>query len=199
MSLIIIEGNRKAGKSFLLNSQKVFPVFKFEFNEIFSGFRLFRDSPATHYLGLGKELMLHQLNRDGFLKNQFATGWNKTTNTFLVDRGIISNTVWGVFQDRISLNEAEDQIKWISKSSLLNNSYFVAIKGVSTDLRKKDIWDEDDTRVQEEIDLFNHFYNLMEKMGVSIKYFENKFNADSEAEFSNFLKQLELEITCVEY
>jgi len=197
--LLVVEGNRRAGKSFLINSQKVFPTFKFEFNEAFSGLNLKRDSPDTHYLGLGKELMLHQLNRDGFLKEQFPIGWMRSTPCFVVDRGIISNTVWGVFQNRITLREAEEQIRWIVKSGLLLDSYFVAIEGTSTQERRKDIWDGDDSRVQEEIDLFNHFYNLMDRMGYKVNRFKNNFDKVSEDNFTNFLKELETRITCVEY
>jgi len=193
MSLIVIEGARKSGKSFLINSQKVFPIFKFEFNEAFSGLNLQRESPDTHYLGLGKELMLHQLNRDGFLKNQFPISWMKSTTSFVVDRGIVSNTVWGVFQKRISLHEAEEQIRWVIKSGLLSDSYFIAIEGTFPQDRKKDIWDGDDSRIQEEIDLFNHFYDLMDGMGYKVNRFKNNFDKISENNFTNFLKELELE------
>ena len=191
MSLIVIEGARKSGKTFLINSQRILPTFKFQFNEAFSGLKLERDSADTHYLGLGKELMIHQLNRDGFLKEQFPIGWMQSTSSFMVDRGIISNTVWGVFQKRITLAQAEEQIKWIARSGLLQDSYFVAIEGTSVQERKKDMWDQDDSRIQEEIDLFNHFYKLMERLGYNIHRFMNNFNKESEQDFHNFLIELE--------
>ena len=66
MSLIIVEGARLSGKSFLVGSQKIYPVFKFDFNGAFSGLDFQKNSTDAHYLGLGKELMLQQLNHFGF-------------------------------------------------------------------------------------------------------------------------------------
>ena len=36
MPLIIVEGSRKSGKSYLVSKQSDFPVFKFDFNSNFS-------------------------------------------------------------------------------------------------------------------------------------------------------------------
>ena len=198
MSLIIIEGARKSGKSFLINSQKVFPSFKFEFNEAFSGLKFEKNSTDVHYFGLGKEIMLHQLDRDGLIKNQFPTGWNKTTDCVIIDRGIISNTVWAIFQDRITKEKAEQELKWVINTGLLRNSCFVLIEGTSSDERKKDVWDSDDIRVQEEKDLFNYFINLLEKTGHMVRRFQNNFDANSVVEFDNFLKNIESEL-CAEF
>ena len=173
----ILEGNRRSGKSFLCHSQKTYPLFKFDFNECFSGLNFKKDSSDIHFLGLGKELMLHQLNRDGFLNGDF-----------IVDRGIITNSVWGVFQKRISLEQAERELLWSINSGLLVRSSFIGIIGVSPEGRSKDIWDSEDSRAQEEIDLFNHFYELMESNGIPIKRFVNNFNEESEKEFIEFIK-----------
>ena len=197
MSIICCEGARRSGKSFLINSQKVFPHFKFEFNEAFEGLVFEKSSTDVHYFGLGKELMLHQLDRDGLLVKQFPTGWNKNTNSIIVDRGIITNTVWAIFQNRISEQQAEKELRWVMRQDLLRNSCFVCIEGTAQLERKKDIWDSADARVQEEKDLFNHFFNLLEKTGHNVKRFKNNFDTNSVVEFDNFLKDIESELCAV--
>ncbi len=183
MSLIIIEGARRSGKSFLISSKSDVPVFKFDFNPVFEGLNFMKNSPEVHYLGLGKELMLHQLNRDGFIDGNI-----------IVDRGIITNTVWAVFQRRISLELAKKEIEWCINSGLLVNTSFVAIIGTHSDKRSKDIWDGDDSRVTEEIDLFNEIYNFMEVRGIKIHRFTNTFDPSAINNFSNFINEL----ICVE-
>jgi hypothetical protein len=179
MSLIVIEGARRSGKTFLIESQRIYPVFKFPFNETFVGLEFQKDSTDVHYLGLGKELMLQQLDHSGMFD------W-----PFIVDRGIISNTVWAVFQKRIPMDKAKKELDWVIGSGILRNTHFVAIYGTSSESRAKDVWDSDDARVKEEIDLFNEIYEFMEEKGIKIHRFVNAFNPESVTEFSNFLKRL---------
>jgi hypothetical protein len=59
MGLLLIEGNRKGGKSFLISKQNILPVFKFDFNSNFSTWDFGKQSEDIHWFGLGKEVMLH--------------------------------------------------------------------------------------------------------------------------------------------
>jgi hypothetical protein len=179
MSLIIIEGARRSGKSFLIGAQRLYPVFKFDFNGTFSGLEFEKDSTDAHYLGLGKELMLQQLNHFGMFD------W-----PFIVDRGIITNTVWAVFQKRIPIEKAKKELDWVIRTGILRNTHFVAVQGTSQETRTKDVWDADDDRVQEEIDIFNEIYKFMEERGIKIHRFYNQFNLESAKEFNEFIKKL---------
>lgn len=179
MSLIIVEGARKSGKSFLINSQRIYPVFKFDFNGAFSGLEFEKNSTDAHYLGLGKELMIQQLNHFGFFDYPF-----------IVDRGIITNTVWAVFQKRISMEKAKKELEWVVSTGILRNTDFVAIYGTSSESRTKDLWDEDDSRVNEEINLFEEIYHFLEQKGIKIHRFYNQFDRQSEETFNEFLKSL---------
>lgn len=179
MSLIVIEGARRSGKSFLIQSQRIYQVFKFDFNGTFSGLEFTKDSKDAHYLGLGKELMLQQLNHFGFFDYPF-----------IVDRGIITNTVWAVFQNRITMEKAKKELDWVVSTGMLSNTHFVAIYGTSTESRSKDIWDGDDSRVEEEKNLFEEIYEFLEERGIKIHRFHNRFNQESTKEFNEFIKNL---------
>jgi hypothetical protein len=98
MPLIIVEGSRKSGKSYLVSRQAQLPVFKFDFNSNFSVWSFEKQSEDIHWFGLGKEIMLHELNLSGFLEDM------------VVDRGILTNSVWGVFQGRITKEQAEQDL-----------------------------------------------------------------------------------------
>ena len=87
MPLIIVEGSRKSGKSYLISKQSDFPVFKFDFNSNFSAWDFGKQSEEIHWFGLGKEVMLHELNSSGFLEEM------------IIDRGILTNSVWVYFKE----------------------------------------------------------------------------------------------------
>jgi hypothetical protein len=173
MPLIIVEGSRKSGKSYLISQQDHFPVFKFDFNSNFSLWDFDKQSSDIHWFGLGKEVMLHELNSLGFLEQM------------VVDRGILTNSVWGVFQKRISKEQAEQDLINFHKRGLFKNIRIILVEGEWDQKRSKDIWDEDDTRAEEERSLFRSFSSLLKDLGVEVISFTNKFDLDSIEHFKN--------------
>ena len=173
MPLIIVEGSRKSGKSYLISKQTDFPVFKFDFNSNFSTWDFGKQSSDIHWFGLGKEVMLHELNSSGFLEQM------------VVDRGILTNSVWGVFQKRISKEQAERDLINFHKRGLFKNVRIILVEGEWDQKRSKDIWDEDDTRAEEERSLFRSFSSLLKDLGVEVISFTNKFDLDSIEHFKN--------------
>jgi hypothetical protein len=180
MPLLVVEGPRKAGKSHLVSMQTVCPVFKFDFNKNFSWWNLERESRETHFWGLGKEIMLHELNKGGHLKDKWL----------LVDRGILTNSVWGVFQKRISQQQAIGDLTKFSDLGLLENTRFLLIEGKLEGQRKKDIWDADDARVEEERSLFSSFSQALLELNVPVDTFHNQFDEDSLNRFISLLKNI---------
>lgn len=180
MSLLIVEGPRKSGKTYLVNNQNIHPVFKFNFNENFSKWNLSKKSVDTHWFGLGKEVMLHELYKDSFIGKK---------ETLVTDRGILTNSVWGVFQNRTSEEQARRDLKNFKKLGLLDGVTFIVIEGTWEEERKKDIWDEDDSRVEEERYLFKSFSLLLQDLGVNVIYFPNEFDESSLKRFNSLLKK----------
>lgn len=176
MPLIIVEGSRKSGKSYLVSRQAQLPVFKFDFNSNFSAWNFEKQSEDIHWFGLGKEIMLHELNLSGFLEDM------------VVDRGILTNSVWGVFQGRITKEQAEQDLINFHNRGLFKNTRIILVDGEWSENRTKDIWDEDDSRIQEEKALFLSFSLLLRNLGVDIRSFTNNFDLDSVERFKQEIK-----------
>lgn len=178
MPLIIVEGPRKSGKSYLLQNQNDIPVFKFDFNSNFSVWDFGKQSEEIHWFGLGKEVMLHELNKGGFLPR------------ILVDRGILTNSVWGVFQGRVTIKQAEADLINFNKRGLFKDVSIILVNGQWNEKRTKDIWDQDDSRGDEEKMLFDRFSLLLSDLGVNLKIFDNKFDLESVVRFKKQIKNI---------
>lgn len=178
MPLIIIEGNRNAGKTHLISNQNVYPVFKFDFNKYFLGLNLEKESISTHQFGIGKEIMLHDLYNTGIISEDVV-----------IDRGIITNMVWGVLKGRIDLYSTERQLTFLAESGLFKNSRFIIVRGIYNQKRNKDIWDDMDVYHKEEEELFIHFSELLKSFNVEIDIIMNSFDNESKKEFINLLER----------
>lgn len=177
MPLIIVEGSRKSGKSYLISKQTGIPVFKFDFNSNFSTWDFGKQSEEVHWFGLGKEVMLHELNSSGFL------------DKMIVDRGILTNSVWGVFQGRITKKQAEQDLINFHKRGLFKNVRIVLVEGEWDQKRTKDVWDSDDSRTEEERSLFRSFSLLLRDLGVDVRTFTNNFDLESVVRFKNEIRK----------
>lgn len=177
MPLLIVEGPRKAGKSYLISQQDKLSVFKFPFNETFSTWNFAKQTDDIHWFGLGKEVMLHELNISGYLPK------------LIVDRGILTNSVWGIFQKRIDTYQARQDLFNFHKRGLFKDTEILLVEGQFMEERKKDIWDEDDTRREEEKDLFLSFSSLLRDLGVKVHTFHNNFDLDSVESFKNIINK----------
>ncbi len=177
MPLIIVEGSRKSGKSYLISKQTDFPVFKFDFNSNFSTWDFGKQSEDIHWFGLGKEVMLHELNSSGFLEKM------------VVDRGILTNSVWGVFQGRVTKTQAEQDLINFHKRGLFKNVRILVVEGEWNQARTKDIWDNDDSRAEEERTLFRSFSLLLKDLEVDIRSFTNNFDLESVVRFKNEIRK----------
>lgn len=178
MSLFIIEGARKSGKTHFVNSQNWIPIFKFDFNSLYTEMSLPASGEKTHHIGLGKELMVHQLNRDSFLPN------------IMMDRGIITNSVWGILNKRVSKKSVIKELDYMLWNNLFKNTFFFIISGTSPDPRQKDVWDYMDEKIPEEASLFKEFGDYLLERGVRVQNIENKFDSESLSAFQTIIKNL---------
>jgi len=105
----LIEGARNSGKSYLLQWANVKP-YKFDFPFWYGKLKLNNKDRETHSFALSKEILLHELNRDGLLAGDVY-----------VDRGILTVLTWGVLKDRISMDEAIKQLWHFSEAGLFKN------------------------------------------------------------------------------
>ncbi len=171
--ITIFEGQRNSGKTFLsreYSKTKCIPIFKFDFVGWFN--RLdFKDSDKlTHNFALGKELMLLQLNKEGFLQD------------FVLDRGILTVLTWAITSKRITKQEAISQLDMISSQGLLENCEIVFVEGQNPnkESRNKDQWDNTET-TSEESDimkiLLDHISTI--NKNINIKFLHNTFDTET--------------------
>jgi len=177
MPLLIVEGPRKSGKSYLISKQDSLPVFKFDFNGNFSHWDFDKKGQDIHWFGLGKEIMLHELNITGHLPK------------IVVDRGILTNSVWGVFQGRITEDQARKDLTNFYNRGLFKDTKIILIDGISKEKREKDIWDEDDLRANEERSLFTSFSFLLQDLGVDVEVFTNNHDESSVLSFKTLISK----------
>ena len=122
--------------------------------------------------------MLHELNSSGFL------------DKMVVDRGILTNSVWGVFQGRVTKKQAEKDLINFNKRGLFRNTKIIVVQGQWSEKRTKDIWDQDDSRVEEERSLFTEFSLLLRDLGVDVKVFNNNFDLESVVRFKQEIRRI---------
>ena len=178
MSLFVIEGARKSGKTHFVSSQNWIPVFKFDFNGVYTSLNLPPTGDKTHHIGLGKELMVQQLNRDGFLPD------------LMMDRGVLTNSVWGILNKRVTKKSVYKELDYMLGNGLFKDTFFFLITGTHPEKREKDVWDNMDERIPEESALFVEFSQHLVDGGVNIQIIENKFDAESLSNFQTIIKNL---------
>ena len=174
--LVIFEGARNSGKTHL--AQKAaehnnLSLYKFEFVKWFNELGLLDNSKESHLFALGKELQLLQANRDGILQ------------PIILDRGFLTVLVWGVLSNRISYEDAIQQLDTIVSSRLLENCkvYYIHGNNPNKSDRNKDNWDFR-VNTSDEKHLYEKFIQYILEAypsfdNFSIYSFENKFDETS--------------------
>jgi len=181
--LIQIEGARCTGKTYLLNSLNLgvqtykFPFAKY-FNESFAKYQNqhikveMNSKKELYYLTLGYDITILDLMKQGII-----------TQDLIVDRGILSNIVFGVQSGRITLEEGLRAWGWLCEEY----GEFFEIVYIHTeflkDERGKDMWDIYDR--QKTTDLYQIFIQ-----DTTIPSFQNKFDADSVIRFNECINNL---------
>jgi hypothetical protein len=187
MPLIILEGPRNSGKTHLFNKID-YPKFKFDFTGVYGGLGLSPHSDRTHSLGLGKEIMLHQLYQRGIIGD-----------TLIIDRGILTNQVWGIYQNRVFYDDVYSEIDYLVETGLFENVHIIVIKSdlIRESRKNKDHWDHLDCREERDMEdsIFNDLSQYMQKRGISVHYFVNIFDVQSEESFKKLIEN----IVCAEF
>jgi len=178
----VFEGARNSGKTHLssIASSIIGRSFKYDFVNWFRFLRLDSKDNSTHLFALGKESMLLQLNRDGFLPFDFV-----------LDRGIFTVMSWGVLEGRISIGDAKMQIDYLIAKGLFNGCRFFHIKGNNPNSRgSKDEWDSEESRREIEVFLIDTLMKYASESSdgsIDIIEFKNEFCRESEDAISRII------------
>jgi hypothetical protein len=170
--ITIFEGPRNSGKTYLsskFSEIRNLPVFKFDFVGWFNKLNLRNDAKETHLFATGKELMLLQLNRDSHLYD------------FILDRGFATVLTWGILAERITEEEATNQLKMMHESGLLQNLKIVYVVGnnpIGME-RQKDNWDYMNGDNTENEIMSRIMDTIKKEYGVDVILIENDFTSSS--------------------
>ena len=180
--IILIEGPRNTGKTFLLDLLDK-GIFKFPFSDWFNSLKISDQSEELHSFALAKEIMLHQLNRDGYLQDKV-----------FVDRGIITTWVWGLMQGRITRERISEEMDEFIKNGLFNDVKIILFEGKNLNKRReeKDFWDN--SKYQEESDLYLEIIREITRKvdtTLSLYPFSNDFDKKSGERFIAMINKIE--------
>jgi len=170
--LRIIEGARNSGKTYLLQWSRI-ETYKFPFPFWYGKLKLSNNDIGTHNFAISKEIMLHHLNRDSHIKKEL-----------FIDRGIITTLVWGVLENRISMDEAVKQLWTFANEGLFDETEIIYVYGDNPRERAaKDVWD--DTDKKREVLLYEELLTELREAlpNLKISRFENRFDMMSAVDF----------------
>jgi hypothetical protein len=194
--ILIIEGHRAGGKSFLINKffeQNTNPdvyYYKFQFAKYIEdlGIRDQETGPGVHYFSISNVMTIFELNQT-LLKDKIL----------VFDRAVFSAYVWSIYRERMDKNRLLDEFEKLLLNELYNNVTVVYVNredNVVTEKREgKDYFDnfenaDSEKRLFEEV--FSRFKNLMidSTKGNNFTRFTNYFNSESSDAFNLLLTGL---------
>jgi hypothetical protein len=186
--IIFVEGARNVGKTFLLDKlDNDYIIYKFPFSQYFNELHTYNineekqklnSDPKLFFLTLGYDITILDLASKGLLKQDL-----------FVDRGIISDLVFGIQAGRINKEFAIVVLKWIIENygDVFKILYITADN--KTDERAKDDWNHYDKSLSNEI-----FFNLIKDINVFPYYFNNDFNNESIIRFKKCVSNITTDI-----
>ena len=167
--MIIIEGARNVGKTFLLDSlDDTYIKYKFSFGDYYRKFEL-NDKQKGIGFGIGKDLQIMKLHKEGFIPREL-----------IMDRGFISCAIYSVLEGRCSIEWAEAYFKYV-----IDNFYdpdtmkILYVYGRNSSKRvRKDAWLN--VSREDELELYEFFNSKIP----TLKSYENEFNKHDKTMFS---------------
>lgn len=177
--IIIVEGVRNCGKSFLINKIKdSYLTYKYPFTDWFN---YVYDKDMSN--NINKEIFYLIFGQDSCLFDMYSKGLIK--DQLVLDRGFLSNVVFGIQSKRITEEEAIKNLKWqLEKWPNLFKVVYLSSEHIE-DLRDKDSWSIYKSKETDKI-----YRHLFKELNIEpIEFFNNK-DKESEIEFFTALKKL---------
>lgn len=185
MKLVMIEGARNVGKTYLIDKlTKGIQTYKFPFakyfNESFAkefseaGKKELNSKKELYYLTLGYDITILDLFKNGLISQDL-----------IADRGILSNIVFGIQSGRISISEGMDAWEWLCEEY---GDYFEIVYVTTKpkeDARNKDMWD-----IYDQAETMNLYNTFIQAAGTHVYEFENQFDDRSVERFNSAIDNI---------
>lgn len=193
--IILIEGHRHSGKTFLMekffeeNKDPKIHYYKFQFAKYIEslGLRDQEDGPGVHYFSIANVLTILELNQS-ILKDQ----------VIVFDRCIFSAYVWSIYRERMDNERLTNEFRKILNSELWQNCKILYVSRpteINTEVREKDYF-ENFENLESEKNLFDKLFSEFievitdDKLNNGLIRFKNNFDQLSEERFIAVLTQL---------
>ena len=193
--IILIEGHRHSGKTFLMekffeeNKDPKIHYYKFQFAKYIEslGLRDQEDGPGVHYFSIANVLTILELNQS-ILKDQ----------VIVFDRCIFSAYVWSIYRERMDKDRLTNEFRKILNSELWQNCKILYVSRpteITTEVREKDYF-ENFENLESEKNLFDKLFSEFievitdDKLNNGLIRFKNNFDQLSEERFIAVLTQL---------
>lgn len=193
--IILIEGHRHSGKTFLMekffeeNKDPKIQYYKFQFAKYIEslGLRDQEDGPGVHYFSIANVLTILELNQS-ILKDQ----------VIVFDRCIFSAYVWSIYRERMDNDRLTNEFRKILNSELWQNCKILYVSRpteINTEVREKDYF-ENFENLESEKNLFDKLFSEFievitdDKLNNGLIRFKNNFDQLSEERFIAVLTQL---------
>jgi thymidylate kinase len=193
--IILVEGHRHSGKTFLMeeffkrNKDPKIHYYKFQFAKYMDslGFRDQETGPGVHYFSIANVMTILELNQS-LLKDE----------VIVFDRCIFSAYVWSIYRERMEKGRLIDEFEKILKSDLWQNCkilYVSRTADIKTGVREKDYFGNfENAGAEKQLfdELFSKFIETIDstKTANRLIRFTNNFDQLSEDRFTAILNQL---------
>jgi len=152
-------------------------VYKYPFSDWFN--TIFKDMSKNSedpmfYMPFGMETGMLDLTSKGLLDKPL-----------LVDRGFLSNAVFGIMTGRITKEQAITNLKWLLEKWPKAYHIVYIDADIKEDDRNKDKWE-----IYDPIKTRMIYEDLMNELEFNVTIFKNKFNNESLEEFDEIVCQI---------
>lgn len=185
MKMLQIEGARNVGKTFLIDRLNVgidtykFPFAKF-FNDAYTDGvdladkHIYNKKRELYYLTLGYDITILDLFKKGLIGQDL-----------IVDRGILSNIIYGIQAERITFDDGLLYWKWLCKEygEFFDILYIKA--DTKSDNRNKDMWNLYEQK--ETLKLYQDFFDVISD---PVLVFDNKYDSGSVERFNRVVASI---------
>lgn len=179
--IIQVEGVRNVGKTFLLNTLNNSIIYKFPFVKYFNELHTYNienvkqqlnNDPKLFFLTLGYDITILDLASKGLLKQDL-----------IVDRGILSDIVFGIQAQRIDKEFGLIVLNWIIKNYGHIFKVVYIFSDNIIDNRNKDEWKHYNI-----IETNKIYHYLFDNLNITPIFFKNNFDKISIERFSQCIE-----------
>ena len=177
--LIIVEGARNVGKTYLIDKISSLNKYKFPFakyyNDAYSKTIDDNSNSELFYFTAGFDITLFDMHKNGLIQNNL-----------MLDRGFLSNIVLGIQSKRITYEQGVKHLNYILNNYPNSFEIVYIIAPEKIDDRNKDAWEI--YKQKETLELYDKFLKLIPTQYIHIQ--KNNFDEKDKYNFFDLIMKI---------